>query len=299
MSYYILLILANLIPGRVRRQRFIDWMRPRFSTRAIVETALAEQRAALEKTIFRTQMSEAPAILTVDQTLDALIDGKSIARFGGGDLWTMEGGFEMFQKPSAELTRRLREVLTSEDPDLLIGIPSFTYELSTELADGMWEYCLRSAPRLRRILNPYLKTGITYAATEVSLAHSTFGEGFDRGAYFEKCRRIWDGARVVLIHGEGIFDGFTHDIFDNASSVDHLLVPKHDAFDQYDDILGRALQAPVESLMIAILGPTATVLAYDLHRAGYRALDLGHIAKSYDWWREDRAAATERFFAAD
>ncbi|MBU4465609.1 MAG: DUF1792 domain-containing protein, partial [Actinobacteria bacterium] len=54
---------------------------------------------------------------------------------------------------------------------------------------------------------------------------------------------------------------------------------------------------------IAILGPTATVLAYDLHRAGYRALDLGHIAKSYDWWLRGRTtdgkAANDAFFAAD
>ena len=34
--------------------------------------------------------------------------------------------------------------------------------------------------------------------------------------------------------------------------------------------------------MILILGPTATVLSYDLNNLGYRALDLGHIAKDYD-----------------
>ncbi|WP_164743478.1 GT-D fold domain-containing glycosyltransferase [Microbacterium sulfonylureivorans] len=297
--YYFLVLVANLIPGRARRQRFIEWARSRFSQRAIVESALAEQRVVFERTIYRTQMSEAPVIMTVDQTLDALVGGKSIARFGGGDLWTMAGGFELFQKPGSELTRRLEEVLRSDEPDLLVAIPSFTYELSSELSEGMWEYCLRSAPRLRRILNPYLKTGTTYAATEVSLAHSTFGEAFDRESYFEKCRRIWDGERIVIVHGEGIFDGYRHDLFGNASTVTHIVAPSSDAFEHYDDILSRTLESPPGSLVIAILGPTATVLAYDLHRAGYRALDLGHISKSYEWWRTGRSAAGEIFFRPD
>ncbi len=248
------------------------------------------------------QMVEPPLIMTVEQTIDALIEGKSIARFGDGELWTMEGKFE-FQVPSSELTQRMAAVLVSDEPGLLIGIPGFVYELSPQLADGMRDHCLRSAPRLRPVLNKYLQPGKTYAATEVSLAHSVFRESFDRGDYFDRCRQIWDGAHVVLIHGEGIFDGLTHDIFDNAGSVDHVLAPKMNAFDQYEDILSRSLQAPKDSLMITILGPTATLLAYDLHRAGYRALDLGHIAKSYDWWLRGRTTYEEtaniEFFAAD
>lgn len=299
MFFYFLVFVSKLIPGRARRQRFIDWARPRFSSRAIVETALAGQRAEFERTIYRTQMAETPVVMSVDQTLDALIAGKSIARFGGGDLWTMAGGFELFQEPGGELSRRLSNVLVAEEPDLLIAIPAFTYELSSELSDGMWEYCLRSAPRLRRILNPYLHTGTIYAATEVSLAHSTFNDAFDRQAYFDKCRRIWDGQRVVLIHGAGIFDGFTHDLFDNASAVEHIVAPSSDAFEQYDDILNRALESPPDSILIAILGPTATVLAHDLHRQGRRALDLGHISKSYEWWKSGRSAAGEHFFRPD
>ena len=34
---------------------------------------------------------------------------------------------------------------------------------------------------------------------------------------------------------------------------------------------------------IIALGPTATILAYDLANAGYRALDLGHIDIEYEW----------------
>lgn len=33
------------------------------------------------------------------------------------------------------------------------------------------------------------------------------------------------------------------------------------------------------------LGPTATVLAYDLFKAGYQAIDFGHVDVEYEWWR--------------
>lgn len=32
------------------------------------------------------------------------------------------------------------------------------------------------------------------------------------------------------------------------------------------------------------MGPTATVLAYDLHLLGYQALDIGHIDIEYEWF---------------
>lgn len=35
--------------------------------------------------------------------------------------------------------------------------------------------------------------------------------------------------------------------------------------------------------MLAI-GPTATVLAYDLYKLGYQAIDIGHIDIEYEWF---------------
>ena len=32
------------------------------------------------------------------------------------------------------------------------------------------------------------------------------------------------------------------------------------------------------------LGPTATVLAYDLFKAGYQAIDIGHVDIEYEWF---------------
>ena len=37
-------------------------------------------------------------------------------------------------------------------------------------------------------------------------------------------------------------------------------------------------------LILSILGPTATVLAYDLAKEGYRILDIGQLDVEYGWF---------------
>jgi hypothetical protein len=37
-------------------------------------------------------------------------------------------------------------------------------------------------------------------------------------------------------------------------------------------------------LILIALGPTATVLSYDLSRLGYQAIDIGHIDIEYEWF---------------
>lgn len=38
------------------------------------------------------------------------------------------------------------------------------------------------------------------------------------------------------------------------------------------------------TLVLAALGPTATVLAYDLCNKGYQAIDIGHLDVEYEWF---------------
>ena len=37
--------------------------------------------------------------------------------------------------------------------------------------------------------------------------------------------------------------------------------------------------------MLLALGPTATVLAYDLSKLGYQAIDIGHLPNCYWQWK--------------
>ena len=43
------------------------------------------------------------------------------------------------------------------------------------------------------------------------------------------------------------------------------------------------MYAPKGALVIIALGPTATIMAYDLAKLGYQALDLGHFDIQYEY----------------
>ena len=61
-----------------------------------------------------------------------------------------------------------------------------------------------------------------------------------------------------------------------------------DAFSEYKNLLEKCSEIPKSDLVIIILGPTAKILAYDLALKGYQALDLGHVAKAYDWYMKNK-----------
>ena len=44
------------------------------------------------------------------------------------------------------------------------------------------------------------------------------------------------------------------------------------------------LKKEKSKLILIALGPTATVLAYDLHKLGYQVVDIGHIDIEYEWF---------------
>ena len=56
--------------------------------------------------------------------------------------------------------------------------------------------------------------------------------------------------------------------------------------------------SPNEYLILLALGPTATVMAYNLAQKGYQAIDIGHIDIEYEWYRMGakigRASCRER-----
>lgn len=76
-----------------------------------------------------------------------------------------------------------------------------------------------------------------------------------------------------------------NDLFDNAQSIHRILCPPCNAFNSINRIRAEACKQNKNVLFLIALGPTATVLAYDLFKAGYQAIDIGHVDVEYEWWR--------------
>jgi len=227
-----------------------------------------------------------PKIKTVDETIDDILKHKfSIARFGDGEFQLMNGNSIPFQKADKKLQKRLIEVFKSNTKQFKTAIVRAMWFDKSNLTDINKIFWRKYGFNFRRTIKPYLDYSKTYYAAEMSLAYTYF-VNYDMDAYFKKIRKIWDKKDIVVVCGKSVFDNITNNIFDNAKSVEYVYAKSKDAFDDYDSLLTQLKTKSKNKIFILILGPTAKVLAYDLSKMGCWAIDMGHIAKSYDWYKQ-------------
>ena len=200
----------------------------------------------------------------------------SLARLGDGEFaaivcqkrWNFQGVSEL-------LSKRLQEVLASDEEGLLIGLHrtfySNLFDLPEDDADGVRAYM---QPMVRQLHAQLLCRDRQYAD---ALFHN-----IDSDVDIKELKQIWDGRDCVFIEGVHTCMGVGNDLFDNCGSIKRILCPAENAIDRYDEILAEAEKQPKDALMLIALGPTATVLAYDLYRSGYQAIDIGHIDLIYE-----------------
>lgn len=229
--------------------------------------------------------ARAPRVLGSEATLRRVLGkGLSIARFGDGEFRIMRGGGIGYQRPDRTLRRRLREVAHSNTPNCLVCLPDFFGDLS--------RFTAKAAALIRRILHlqrPWIAATFGHARTYGDAYVSRFYlDTLDRPAaerLLALWRAIWEGRDLLLVEGRHSRFGADSDLLANAKSVRRILCPARDAWDAYDDILAATLRHAPGRLTLIALGPTATVLAHDLTRAGHQALDCGHLDVEHEWMR--------------
>ncbi len=220
---------------------------------------------------------EIPRIMTLEETIDEIVlHKKSIARFGDGEFGIMFGVSRWrFQREDEKLAERLREVIASNEENLLIGLNDFYGDLShrTEAdADGIRAYIVKARAQHMELL----QKGRLYAHACISRTGSL--------EKVQNQKRIWEGRDCVFVEGDKTRMGVGNDLFDNAKSIQRILCPSESAFDNYDAILEACKKLPKDKTILIALGPTASVLAYDLAKAGYHAIDIGHADLAYEWF---------------
>ena len=245
---------------------------------AIGEAIREEMDFALYNTLYemvdvienKRQQFFIPKVASVDETVEELLNTeKSFTRFGDGEYVMMFlDGKLGFQQRDVRLSERLKEVLASRDPNLMIGFKNIF---------GAQGPCADRAEfgELRDHINPLLDANKRYydaCVTRVTQSHK----------HFLKLKKIWQDKKVVTIEGNLCRLGVGNDLFDNVASLRRILAPADCAFSVYDEILKEALKIEKDVLFLIALGPTATVLAHDLCKAGYRAIDIGHLDICYE-----------------
>jgi len=225
---------------------------------------------------------DVPHIASIEETAEELLNTeRSLARFGDGEFGMMFLGWAIgFQKPDTLLIERLKEVLASRDPNLMIAMEDvFKLRVQRNLRPFKKE--------LRKQIRSLLDTKTLYYKAKVTRIVSL--------ELVQKLKKIWERKKVVTIEGSACRLGVGNDLFDNAGSLRRILAPAECAFSVYDRILEEALKIEKDVLFLIALGPTATVLAHDLCKAGYRALDIGHLDICYELFlrNEPRMVAIE------
>lgn len=247
------------------------------------------------------ELCKKPKIESPEKTIELLATtSHSICRFGDAELELIEGKSVPYQTFSPELSKRLSEILSSNKNNIYIAINSLIYAPKFDLFEAIRTFWRKHGKHYREVTEKHINiTGQYYDANITAL--NTLYENYDLEQYFQSLREIWDQKNLVIVAGKNVFENITHNIYDNAASIEHIHVGSRNAFDDYTSIYAQCKNFSQDKLFIIMAGPTATVLAYDLACEGYRALDLGHAAKSWDWYKKgisfDKKETAHRFFA--
>lgn len=230
-----------------------------------------------------------PKIMSDMQTLKYIYENKcSIARFGDGELDLMYNIGIKFQKADRKLSKRLREIACYKDyskaliciPDIFLSKKQLHDKFAAD--DAKW-YC-KNLLATRGLWHKSFRNSF-YGDANLSRFYVERNDKNRVPAYVNELKKLWEGRDIVFVEGEKSRLGMGNDLFDNAKSIKRILCPSRNAFDKYDAILSTVLSYTTnEDLIICALGPTATVLSYDLSQNDRTALDLGHVDIEYEWF---------------
>lgn len=232
-------------------------------------------------------------VMSMEETIEYIKKTKcSIARFGDGEFGLITGSRKpSFQDDNERLAIRLKEVCACRDPRLLICVPhSFkSTDDCNDFAKKFWDWWIwdnnnleKAAKSLR--LSPWRSR--KFGDAQITRPYMDWKDKSLAGNRFKQLMSLWEDRDVIIIEGNLTKLGVGNDLLNRAKSVRRILCPAKNAFNNYDEILDAAKKCEKKDLFLLALGPTATILAYDLAMDGYQALDIGHIDIEYEWFRQ-------------
>ena len=225
-----------------------------------------------------------PIVMNTDETLKRIINDKcSVSRFGDGEFSLIYGESLKFQANSSEMSNRLREILISNKNNHIVCIPNVfqNMEWATNNAKKYWvRYLNIKRSKIYKILD---MNKIYYDAL-VKRLYIDIKDKRKVEKRFNLVKSLWNNREVVIVEGEKSRLGIGNDLFNGCKTIERIICPSINAFSKYDEILKEVKKQDKSKLILIALGPTATILAYDLANAGYQAIDIGHIDIEYEWY---------------
>lgn len=214
-----------------------------------------------------------PPVAGEFETITEIIGGKSISRFGDGEVKVLDGkGYTRELEPNAALTAEMRAIASSPAKGNLIGIPTM------DPRGTKYENWKRHKSRFLKYFNK--ASGIPYFSALIT--RPDCGTWLETRAYYEHVIRIWRDKGLVAVVSEPDSKLLKH--VRSTHRVVHVECPMYNAYSTIDR-LEREVVAAKPDIALLSVGVTATCLANRLCTRGIQAVDLGSIGGFLLRWK--------------
>lgn len=228
-------------------------------------------------------------IMSDEELVDKIINGKSYSRFGDGELSLIcNNEFKLnFQNNNELLRNKLKEVLNSNLDNLIIGI-NYSFNNPNIYNKKVQKYCRTFNYLYRDKYKKIIPLDKVYGNSSITRFYIDYDNSGLSGANYRinNLKRIWNNKKVLIVEGDKTKLGVGNDLFSNCLNIRRIIVPSINAFEAYNNILNSIKQNVAKNeIVLMAVGPTATVLAYDLAKIGIHSVDIGHIDIEYEWMK--------------
>lgn len=239
------------------------------------------------KDFFQKSKIKPPNFIGVIDTLYYILDNKcSVSRYGDGEIkWILSIKQDSFQNDNTELAKRLDKILKSNGNNHIVCIANgfgdqnlFNKETRKFWASHMGQF--------RKDWIEHLDLKKVYYSTDISRCYLSYKSDEIAKEAFSLWQQIFSDRSLLIVEGSKTRFGIGNELLSTAKSIRRILVPATNAYGKYDEILETVTKnATKNDLILLAIGPTATVLAFNLAQKGYQAIDIGHLDIEYEWFR--------------
>lgn len=224
-------------------------------------------------------------IKTTKETIEKIIQGYSISRYGDGEFDIAFRKKELyFQEYDSELSKYLREILNSNLEKLLVAIPRTLIEIKNlkENEKYFWSrYYLKQKEKLEKNISK----DKVYFDSMISRFYMPYINPEENIESIDKLIKYFSNKKILIIEGENTRFGLGNSLLKNSSEIQRIILPDRNGFRKYKEVIKFVLENFTrDNIILIALGPTATVLAYEFSKEGYQALDIGHLDVEYEWY---------------
>ncbi len=220
-----------------------------------------------------------------EKTIKILKEKKlSYSRFGDGEFkWILDINQNSFQNQNYKMSEELKEILISNNENLLVGIPISLKSLRHNKFSAIRYWVTLYKGMNNKILS-IIDINKYYGNSSVTRPYMDF-KNINFENKFNNLKSLWDNKKILIIEGELTKLGVNNNLFDNTKEIKRIICPAQNAYDKIDEIEYSVKNVKYNfDLCLIALGPTATILASRLSKNNIQAIDIGHVDIEYEWY---------------